>query len=692
MSASDLLDDLDPEQRDAASVVSGPVCILAGAGTGKTRTITHRIAHQIASGTARPDEVLAVTFTDRAAGELRERIARLGVGRVRAATFHAAAWAQLRYFWSRWSDAPLPDVLDQPLRLLAPLGRQAGVFGKDLAAEISWAKALGLDPDGYATADRDGPASPTVVAELYAAYEAQKREQNLIDYDDMLVDTTRLLTERPEVAAQVRERYRFFTVDEVQDVNPAQWALLETWLGDRDELCVVGDDDQSIYGFTGATPAYLTGFTERFPHATVVTLERSYRSTPQVLRAAHAVLTDGQARAKRLRATHPDGPEPVVLPARDEHDELRRLTTRIRQLREQGVPAGEIAVAYRINSQSAPVEEALRDAGIDYTVRGDVGFFSRREIRQAVAAIAHAAARGDEPATPPPAGARPAGPARADRFVERVLRDRMGWHPKRVPDGEAARDRWRNLSALAAHAARRATETRGLSPADLAAELEQRVREGDAAPPPADAEAVTLLTLHKAKGLEFDAVHLLAVEEGLVPISHARDDPDQLAEERRLLYVGCTRARTHLSISWAEQREGPRGKPSRRQPSRFLDALLDGDHTGARSRRRPTRGTGDRAGHPEGNGARGGSARDRRRAPLEGDAAAAALLERLRQWRRERAHDDGVPAFVVCDDAALHEVAARQPTSPDELARIRGFGPTRVARYADEMLAIVRNG
>ncbi|QBI18917.1 ATP-dependent DNA helicase UvrD2 [Egibacter rhizosphaerae] len=677
MTASDLLTGLDPEQRAAASAVAGPVCILAGAGTGKTRTITHRVAHQIASGVAHADQVLAVTFTDRAAGELRERIAALGVGRVRAATFHAAAWAQLRHFWREWRNEPLPEVLDQPLRLLIPLGQRAGLLGRDLAAEISWAKARTLDPAGYAESGRSAPVEPETVAELYEAYERQKREQGLIDYDDMLTLCTRLLTERRDIAAQVRDRYQFFTVDEVQDTNPAQWDLLSAWLGDRDDLCVVGDDDQSIYSFTGATPRYLTGFTERFPHAQVVRLERNYRSTPQVLTTAGRVLG---AQGKTLRPTLGDGPDPTLLPADDADEELALLVRRIERLREEGVPPAEIAVAYRINSQSQTIEEALRRAGIAYTVRGDVGFFARREIRQAVAALAEEQGRvgsvREDP--PPPVEARPAGGPRPDRFVERVLGRRMGWHPKRAPEGETALERWRNLSALAALATRRTAEEPTLSVDRLVAELEQRVREGDGAPEPAEVEAVTLLTLHKAKGLEFEAVHLVAVEEGLIPISHARDDPDQVEEERRLLYVGCTRARRYLSLSWAQQREGPKGKPSRRRPSRFLDPLLDTRTRSAPDAREPRPRT---ARSDEGR-------RPHERGPADGDDEA--LVGALREWRRTRAHEDGVPAYVVCTDATLREVAARRPRTSAELATVTGLGPKRVARYGDDLLALVQ--
>jgi DNA helicase II / ATP-dependent DNA helicase PcrA len=668
---SGLLDGLNPAQREAAEAVRGPVAILAGAGTGKTRTITHRIANQVAQGVARTDQILAVTFTERAAAELEERLGHLGLpGRVRAATFHAAAWAQLRYFWRLVDDGPLPDVLASKLRLLIPLARRVRADAADLAAEIEWAKARRLGPQEYPqAAARRATAIPVAqMAEVYAAYEERKRAEGLIDYDDMLLRTTEALETVPEVADGVRDRYRFFTVDEFQDVNPAQFALLRAWLGDRDEVCVVGDDDQTIYRFTGASPTFLTGFARRFPGARVIALTENYRSTPQVLGLANRVLhTKPPELRKTLRATLPDGPEPVFAEHPDDDAEREAVVAEVGRLVGSGVAPGEIAICYRINAQSQPFEQALADAGIPFVVRGEPGFFARREVVQAVQLLRQSVQR---PVPPDPAALGTAtAPPTADAEVERVLRELAGWHPRREPAGEAARERWRNLGALVELVGRLTGEAPGTTLADVVADLERRIAAGVETADPDG--AVTLLTIHRAKGLEFDAVFLVALEEGLLPISHAKTD-EEVEDERRLLYVGVTRARRHLTLSWARSRVGYRGKPSARRPSRLIMGLGPGAPTAAAAaagRKRPHVALAERASAAE---------------------ADPALAEALRDWRRDRARRDDVPAFVVCNDRTLIAIAASRPSTPEDLLGVHGFGPTKVERYGEEVLALVR--
>ncbi|MGH8895658.1 MAG: UvrD-helicase domain-containing protein [Egibacteraceae bacterium] len=653
-----LLADLNPAQRAAAEAVRGPVCILAGAGTGKTRTITYRIAHQVATGAARADQILAVTFTERAAAQLRGRLATLGIGApIRAATFHAAAWAQLRWFWPRVDPGPLPEVLASKVGLLVRTARRLGCQPRDLATEIEWAKVRRLDPEAYAVQARTrrGPVDPDVMAEVYARYEAEKAAAGVIDYEDMLVRMAALL-ERPDVAEEVQARYRFFTVDEFQDVNPAQWALLRGWLGGSDELCVVGDDDQTIFSFTGASPGYLTGFRRHFPNAKVVTLTQSYRSTQEILDLANQVLwTKPLALRKRLVACVPhSGATPVFREFADADAEIRAVVGRARALIDDGVLAGEIAICYRINAQSEPFEEALRAARVPYVVRGDGGFFDRPEIRQALSALRAAAERGT---APDPLLVRP---KRADREVERVLRDRLSWHPRREPAGEAARERWRNLGALLEIAVAAVDEQPQLEFAALVADLARRAAAGHEA---TGDQAVTLLTLHRAKGTEFDALFLVALEEGLLPISHARSE-DEIEEERRLLYVGVTRARRHLWLSWARSRPGWRGAPQPRRPSRFLYNL---------SQDAPQRSAGAKA--ATGNG-----------------RADPALEARLRAWRLQRAQRDGVPAYVVFPDSTLHELTEQRPGTLSQLRGVRGLGPTRVERYGLQVLEVLAEG
>ncbi|MGH8901274.1 MAG: ATP-dependent helicase, partial [Egibacteraceae bacterium] len=600
--------------------------------------------------------------------------AALGIGApVRAATFHAAAWAQLRWFWPRVQGGPLPEVLASKVRLLARTARRLGCQPRDLAAEIEWAKVRRLDPETYVVQARTrrGPVDPGVMAEVYARYEAEKTAAGVIDYEDMLVRMAALL-ERPEVAEEVRARYRFFTVDEFQDVNPAQWALLRGWLGDSDELCVVGDDDQTIFSFTGASSDYLTGFRRHFPNAKVVTLTENYRSTPQILDLANHVLwTKPVAQRKRLVAgASRTGTAPVFREFGDADAEVGAVVARVRALIDDGVPADEIAICYRINAQSEPFEEALGAAGVPYVVRGDGGFFDRPEIRQALTALRSAVERlpTSDPLVyggHPPDPLRLARPKRADREVERVLRDRLSWHPRREPAGEAARERWRNLGALLEIATAAVDEQPQLEFAALVTDLGRRAAAGQEA---AGDQAVTLLTFHRAKGTEFDALFLVALEEGLLPISHARSDAE-IEEERRLLYVGVTRARQHLWLSWARSRPGWRGAPQPRRPSRFLYNLSpDAPASGA--------------------GPKGAPA-----SPASGNGCADPALEaRLRAWRLQRAQRDGVPAYVVFPDSTLRELVAQRPGTLPELQGVRGLGPTRMERYGPEVLEVLADG
>lgn len=682
--AHDPLALLNPAQRTAAEAVRGPVCILAGAGSGKTATITARIAHQVRSGVVAAHEVLAVTFTDRAARELRARLGGLGLDRpVRAATFHAAAWAQLRYFWPHLHpDRPLPDVLGSKLSLLIPLARGAGVEARDLANEIEWAKARRLTPETYAAGlgRRVPPLDPERMAAVYRHYEEAKQQRNVIDYEDMIGLATDMLEQDAGIAEQVRARYRTFTVDEFQDVNAAQYALLEAWLGGRDDVCVVGDDDQTIYSFTGASSRYLLEFPQRYTDATVVVLVENYRSTAPILALANSVLAPLRSGVgKELRAQTSDGPDPVLAACADDSDERARVVAGIQRLLAEGVRPGSIAVAYRVNSQSEPFEAALADAGLPSVVRGEEGFFARAEIRQALAALADAVREDARPAAADPAdlpGTTPAAAPSADRRVEQVLRTRLSWHPRREPAAGVARERWRNLAALLDAASRAVRATPDLDLAALLAQFEQRAADGAETADPDG--AIALLTLHKAKGLEFDAVFLVGCEEGLLPIRYA-EDAEAIEEERRLLYVGITRARRYLHVSWATQRETRTGRMSRRSPSRFIAALATPSaHRKAAGRDRATRSRRQAGG-------------DAGRTPptQEAEHADNEVGARLRAWRRTRAAADGVPAYVIFPNRTLAELAARQPTTPAELAAVPGFGPARLERYGPAVLALI---
>ena len=572
------LDGLDEEQRVAVCAPRGPVCVLAGAGTGKTRTITRRIAALVHAGHVAPGQVLAVTFTARAAGELRTRLRHLGVGGVQGRTFHAAALRQLRYFWPRVVGDELWPLLEHKLRVIGQAAQRAGVGTgaddlRDFAGEIEWAKASLVTAEDYpaavAAARRETPAPATQIAAIYAGYEELKNRNRLLDFDDLLLHTVAALEEHPDVAQEFRDRYRCFVVDEYQDVTPLQQRVLDAWLGGRDDLTVVGDANQTIYSFAGATPRFLLRFTARFPDAVTVRLHRDYRSTPQVVSLANRVICAARARPAgsrlALEGQQPAGPEPSFAEHDDEVAEATAAAEAIAALLREGVPAAEIAVLYRVNAQSEAYEQALDALGIPFQVRGGERFFQRPEVRAAVRALRTVAA-----ASMPDAATELGATVRAV-----LARQGLTAEP---PGGSAARSRWESLRALAELADDFAAGTADVDLAQFVAELGARA---DAAHPPA-VQGVTLASLHSAKGLEWDAVFLVGLADGTLPIQYADGNQAALEEERRLLYVGVTRARHRLALSWALSRS-PGGRRSR-QRSRFLYGLVPQDRSNKKTR------------------------------------------------------------------------------------------------------------
>ena len=595
-----ILDGLNPEQRAAAEAVRGPVCILAGAGTGKTTTITRRIAWQVGSGAFPASQVVAVTFTDKAAGELRSRLGALGVTGVRASTFHSAALTLLRHF----RGDPGRILSSKALRLRR-IGnglprpyrfRPAG----DLATEIEWAKNRRLTPGTYVNGlgDHEPPLPVDLAYRVFKEYERRKDAEGVLDFEDLLERTIRLLEEDDAALAAVRERWRAFTVDEYQDVNVLQQTLLEQWLGPRDDLCVVGDDYQSIYGFTGASAGWLLAMPRRFPDARVVRLETNYRSTPQVLDLANRLVPRLGGSEKTLRAAVADGPEPVVRPEAD-------VAAAVLDLQGRGVALEDIAVLVRTNARTTEFEEAFHEAGIPFQ---GASLLAREGARQLLKALAPVR-----------------GPARE---VVRGAAVQQGW-VQAVPEkvGERELTRQADLARLV----RLAEEFDG-DVADFVDSLQERFGESAG-------RGVHLLTLHRAKGLEWEAVLLPHVEEGELPVR--RGDVD---EERRLFYVGLTRAKRYLLVTWS-------GKPSR-----FLEE--------AGLAVRPAAG----ASVPK--------------AKLDETPEVAAL----KAWRLERARAEEVPAYVVFNDRTLAELVARTPRTLTELAAVPGIGPAKLQRYGEELL------
>ena len=543
------LDALDERQRAAASVLRGPVAVLAGAGTGKTRVITHRIAHGVDTGAYSPARVMAVTFTAKAAGELRGRLRALGVEGVAARTFHATALAQLNFFWPTLAGSPAPSIIDNKVRMLGQAAdamrlRPSTATLRDIASEIEWRKVSMVSIDQYAELGR--PVSgldATQLVELMRGYEALKDDRRQLDFEDVLLACAGMLEAEPRVAASVHEQYRHFTVDEFQDVSPLQNRLLELWLGDRHDICVVGDASQTIYSFAGAEQRYLLEFERRHPDATVVRLETNYRSQEPILTVANALMHGRPGALELVPAREQFTADAPTVTAYDtEGEEAAGIAAAVAARIAAGASPSEIAVLYRAHAQSALLQQALAAEGIATSVLGGTRFFAMPEVRQAILALRAAAV------APTEQGFLPG--------VQRVLRE-LGLTDEPPAAGGAQRGGWEARRAILRLAEEAGPEAnlRSFSDALMARAKDQHEP---------TMRTVTLSTLHAAKGLEWPHVHLAGWAEGSLPISYATTF-EAVDEERRLAYVGVTRAARTLSLSWA--RSAGRGE---RAPSRFL--------------------------------------------------------------------------------------------------------------------------
>ena len=676
-----LLAGLDPEQTEVATTFGRPVVVIAGAGTGKTRALTHRVAYGAHTGAYDPAAVLAVTFTTRAAGELRTRLRALGVGRAQARTFHSAALRQAQFFWPKVYGVDLPQVTPARLPLVAEAARRLRLSPetptlRDLLTEISWAKVTNVPASDYA---RAALAEGREVSGLDAAwvgrvlgrYEQVKADRGVIDFDDILLCATVLLSDNPSVAAEVRATYRHFLVDEYQDVSPVQHRLLELWRGDGTDLCVVGDPAQTIHSFAGASPHYLTSFAASMPSVAVIRLTRDYRSSPEIVSLANAVAVRARvAGAVTLRSQTGPGPAPRVRQCSSEVDEAHTVATWLTELHESGVPWREMAILYRVHAQSPAFETALGEAGIGFSVRGGEGFFERPEVRQLLGRLAQAVRR--DPRRP------------ALEALLQVLEE-AGWTSV-TPSGQGRlRERWESLSALLALAEDLVAADPEVDVETLVGELESRASVEHA--PVAD--GVVLSTLHAAKGLEWDAVAIVGVQEGTLPLSLAAT-PEQMAEEGRLFYVGVTRARRHLLLTWSGSRRGG----GARQQSRFLDVASAPLARTAqpRTRRPDVRSVLEAHCRVCGGALTTGAERKLERHTGCPPSYDEAVFARLKQWRLETARERGVPAFVVFTDATLTAIAERTPSSVSALVTIPGVGAVKADLYGAAVLDILRSG
>ncbi|CAB4534391.1 unannotated protein [freshwater metagenome] len=550
---SALIESLDENQRKVALALVGPVRVLAGAGSGKTRAITHRIAYGVETGVYSAEKVLALSFTVKAAGEMRSRLSELGVEGVACRTFHSAAMRQLAHFWPDLIGGDLPKVLHSKAATLKRAAAQLNIRATDellrgIAAEIEWRKVRLLSMEDYEAAlpNRPLPGGLSVDSTLALVqnYEDLKDYQRNLDFEDTLIATLGMLNSEKWVADRVHEQFRFFVIDEYQDVSPVQRALLDAWRGSHSEVCVVGDPNQTVFGFAGASDEHLVRFESEFPGATTVELDRNYRSTPEIVRLANSTVPNSPLELVSMRES---GPMPGVIGSATDEDEARAIGKAIRAAIESGTDPADIAVLYRINVQSLVLEQILGEMSIPFRVRGG-RFFDEPVVTQALVLV-----RG-RLQTDPAASARDT--------MALILRENLGWLSK-PPANPVDRHAWNIMSALA-QIAENLPETATVI--DLAAELKHRT---DNEMEPA-VSAVTLSTTHNAKGLEWDTVFVIGMSEGLFPLSYSMGD-GPMQEERRLAYVAFTRAGRSLTLSWAERQKtsGPL-----RTRSRFIPEHL----------------------------------------------------------------------------------------------------------------------
>lgn len=680
MMTKDFLSELDEKQRQAAEHLIGPLCVRAGAGTGKTRTMTYRIAHGVHQGVYHPYQVMALTFTTKAAAELSSRLQTLGVRGVRARTFHSAALGQLRHFWSYAMGGTPPEVMQYKGSLVAATLHRLGIATdkatiRDLSQEIEWSRVRLITAQDYPQQceqlQRTIPAglSPQTMSEVLQLYQQTKRERNVMDFEDVLAITLGMLIEHHDIARRVRDQYKHFVVDEYQDVSPLQQELLEAWLGpDNRNVCVVGDAAQTIYSFTGATSRYLTDFTQRYRGARVVELTTDYRSTPQIVGLANSLIAGakrGDAELKtavELTSACPDGPDVHFDSYRDDNEEAVKIAAHVKKLHAQhNIAYSQMAILYRTNVQSGPFEQALADQAIGCVVRGGERFFQRQEIRQALTLIRAAAGSVK-------AGATHSTPryGLGEQVIDIV--SSLGWSSAAPRTQGAVRERWDSLQALVELAKQR--EADGMTIVDFMNELQHR-QESQAAPV---VEGVTLSSLHAAKGLEWEVVFLAGCSQGLLPIKQA-ESPASINEERRLAYVGVTRAMRHLYISYAKSRH--EGGAPRRQLSMFFNR-----HAPSSYRQK--------------SNARSGTSPLSNRQKTKDFLSSAApdvieIFERLRQWRLAVSQELGRPAYTIVTDVSLRDIAQVKPKNLKQLGMIRGIGQAKIRDFGRDILALVRN-
>ena len=647
-----LLGALNESQRNAVTTNGAPVVVHAGAGSGKTRVLTRRIAWRVAVGQTDPQRVLALTFTRKSAGELRSRLMQLGLREhVVAGTFHGIALMQLRRRWAERGVEP-PALVDRKYRMVSQLlGRRKGVEPLDVVAEIEWARARLVGPNDYGAAaelaGRTPPIPASDMAEILERYQQEKRRRRLVDFDDILALAIRDIQTDPDYAASIHWRHRHLYVDEFQDVNPLQFELLKAWRGDTKDLFVVGDPNQAIYGWNGADPQLLQRFANREPGTTVIALTDNYRSSPQILTLANAAL---RGKGGQLIPHQQDGPIPSLRSYQSDTAEAAGIASAVLAAKKGADNWGDQAVLVRTNAQLVAIEHALAEERIPVRVRGGTGPLSSQEVRDELKQIGRPGVRVD--------------------IALANLDNTLDAEPADATQSEL--ERRANLTALSGLVHEYLTIDQDPSGPNLLAWIATiQGSEVDN-----DRDAVELATFHGAKGLEWPVVHIAGLEKGYVPISYAETGA-QLAEEQRLLYVALTRAERELNLSWASERTFGI-KKVRRQASPYLDTIESAiDHL--------------RRGYKPSDW-KAGVASSRASLPktVERNPVADPVFDALREWRRKRAKAADVPAYVIFSDQTLRAIAKIQPTTKAKLASVSGIGPAKLERFGSEVIDLVK--
>lgn len=674
-----LLEGLDAEQQAVARATRGRVVVVAAAGSGKTRAIAHRIAYAVSTSAQQADKGLALSFTTRAAGELRGRLSQLGVTGVQTATFHSAALRQLSYFWPRVLGGPAWKILSTKTAALEQAARAAGVDAsiaqrRIIAGEIEWAKSSGLDAAGYlAQRSHQSDIDPSDVVNVWSAYQDYLTTKNLIDFEDVLNLTLGMFQQRPDVVDEVHRRYNWFTVDEFQDVTPLQQALLNQWLGDRGEICIVGDPAQTIYSFAGAASNFLTDFRTTYPDATFVELSRTYRCAPAIAQAANSLLQSEVAELRTGLTMSSQTVEPGAVTTTEyvtDADEAAVIAQKISELISKGVDPREIAILVRLNSMTVPLERALDAAQIAYSLKGVTRFFERREVKSVLLALRAESYSHDS--------------TNLVGAVSEVAR-RFGWDSVPSAASAEARSVWEALSALVALAEDLCKQNSDAGIADFFEEV-ARLTLAQHEPSPS---AITLSTIHAAKGLEWDYVFIPGVNESVLPYFMAQT-PAAIAEERRLFYVALTRARKEAHISWSSARNG-----QSLVPSRFVHDIGAVTSEAPRSRVVYAASAPDEVSAPVehcrlcGKGLTLPSETSVARCRTCPAPDVGELFVQLRQWRDDYARDTEVVPWLVLTEVSLTALAELKPRTVSELRRIHGMSDAKVVAFGEQLLTLI---